>query len=482
MARRARRRKVLVIVLVVLVALIAVGGVSAYTFLTRDDPVVYGDIVEQYKYGSIGTEELQGIPYELWVVLPDVFADLLPPGPGQGYERFGFLYEPGHDRPIGTTYREKPIGLLGLNCALCHVGTYRASPTSPRQKVLGMPSNNMRLWDYIQFLRKVRRDERFNADTLLAAIDRRFPGRLSFLERRFWRYAVIPQTKDGLREADQDFTWLDSRPPYGPGRVDTFNPLKQRADFDMEADHTVGTVDFPSIWKQRTRVGMYLHWDGNNNSLRERNLSAARAVGGTDDSMDIHQLNRIANWLLDLSPRPFPRDRIDRQLARRGQPLYGQQCASCHDLGGARIGQVTPIGEIGTDRERLDSFTPALVTELNTNVGKGKPWRFRHFRKTNGYANLLLEGIWLRAPYLHNGSVPTLRALLFPVERPKVFYIGYDVYDWKDVGFVSSGSAARREGWRYDTSVRGNGNEGHLYGTDLPPAQRLAIIEYLKTR
>lgn len=482
MARRARRRRVLVIVLIVLVALIAAGGVGAYTFLTRDEPVVYGNIVEQYKYGSIGTEELQGIPYEIWVVLPEVFGDLLPPGPGKGYERFGFLYEPGRDRPIGTTYRKKPIGLLGLNCALCHVGTYRDSPTSPRQKVLGMPSNNLRLWDYIQFLRKVRRDERFDADTLLAAIERRFPGRLSFVEKRFWRHFVIPETQKGLRKADREFDWLDSRPAYGPGRVDTFNPLKQRAGFDMEADDTVGTVDFPSIWEQRTRVGMYLHWDGNNNSLRERNLSAARAVGGTDDSMDINQLNRIADWLLDLPPPAFPRSRIDPPLARRGQALYEQQCASCHDIGGARMGQVTPIEEIGTDRERLDSFTPELVTELNTNVGKGKPWRFRHFRKTNGYANLFLEGIWLRAPYLHNGSVPTLRALLFPAERPEVFYIGYDVYDWNDVGFVSSGPAARREGWRYDTSVRGNGNEGHLYGTQLPSAQRLAIIEYLKTR
>ena len=71
--------------------------------------------------------------------------------------------------------------------------------------------------------------------------------------------------------------------------------------------------------------------------------------------------------------------------------------------------------------------------------------------------------------------------MLFPAERPDAFHIGYDVYDWKDVGFVSSGSAARREGWPYDTSVRGNGNEGHLYGTQLPSAQRLAIIEYLKT-
>ena len=481
MARRTRRRKVLVVLLVVLIALLAAGGVSAYSFLSRDEPVVYEDIVEHYKYGSLGTEELQGVPYELWAVLPDVFPDLLPAGTGEGYERFGFLYEPGHETPIGTTFREKPIGLLGLNCAVCHTGTYRESPTAPAKTVLGMPANRFRIQDYIQYFRKILRDERFDADTLLPAIERRFPDRLSVFERLFWRHAVIPEVKKGFEKLDRDFRWLDSRPAYGPGRVDTFNPLKQRAGFDMEADDTVGTVDFPSIWEQRTRIGMYLHWDGNNSSLQERNLSAARAVGGTDDSLDIDQLDRVAKWLLDLPPPAFPRDRIDRSLASRGETVYDQQCASCHDVDGERIGDVTPLEEIGTDRARVDSFTPELVEELNT-IGEGKPWRFRNFRKTNGYANLLLEGLWLRAPYLHNGSVPTLRALLFPAERPAVFYIGYDVYDWQDVGFVTTGAAARREGWRFDTRVRGNGNQGHLYGTKLPAADRLAIIEYLKTR
>jgi len=328
MRRRSRRRKVLVVSLVVLLALLAAGGVSAYSFLTQNKPVVYANIVEQYKYGSLGTEQLSGIPYEIWAVLPDVFPDLLPPGQGKAYKRFGFLFEPGHTRPIGTTFREKPVGLVGLNCAVCHTGTYRATATSPRQIVLGMPANRFRFDSYLNFLREVGRDKRFNADTLLAAINRRFPGRLSFLDRTFWRYAVIPETKKGLQRVDRNFRWLDGRPPYGPGRVDTFNPLKQRADFDMNADHTVGTVDFPSIWDQRQHRGMHLHWDGNNNSLLERNLSAARAVGGTDDSLDIHQLDRVANWLLDLRPPAFPRARIDTSLASLGKAIYDQQCAA----------------------------------------------------------------------------------------------------------------------------------------------------------
>lgn len=471
----------LVVALVVLIALLAAGGVSAYSFMTRNDPTNYANIVEQYEYGSVGTEELQGIPYEIWAVLPQVFPDLLPQGKGTGYERFGFIYEPGHETPIGTTYRKKPVGLVGLNCAVCHTGTYRKTPSSPRQVVLGMPANRMRIWSYIEFLRKISRDERFNADTLLPAIEKRFPGRLSFFERAFYRYVVIPKTKDGLDKVDRDFSWLDSRPPYGPGRVDTFNPVKVRVGLDMKADHTIGTVDFPSIWDQRPRIGMSLHWDGNNKSLQERNLSAARAVGATDDSLDIHQMTRVANWLLDLPPPKFPPDRIDPALAARGETIYDQQCASCHDVGGPLVGEVTPIDEIGTDRARLDNFTPALVAKLNM-VGKGKPWRFHSFRKTHGYANQLLDGIWLRAPYLHNGSVPSLHALLFPAARPTVFYTGFDVYDWRNVGFVSSGPAARTEGFRFDTRVRGNGNQGHLYGTQLSAADKLALIEYLKTK
>src|SRR5437867_466487 len=271
---RTRRRRVLVFVLVVLAALLAAGGVFAYSFLTKNEPVNYASITDEYKYGSLGTEEKQGIPYEIWGVLPDVFSNLLPPGTGSGYRRFGFIYEHGHVQPIGTTYRDKPIGLVGLNCASCHTGSYRASPTGPRHIVLGMPANRFRIEEYIDFLRRVVRDKRFNADTLLRAIDHRFPGRLSFAERLFYRYVVIPKTRDGLKKLDRDFSWSDSRPPFGPGRVDTFNPLKVLAHFDMSTNHTIGTVDFPSIWDQGIRRGMSLHWDGNNTSLLERNISA----------------------------------------------------------------------------------------------------------------------------------------------------------------------------------------------------------------
>ena len=107
---------------------------------------------------------------------------------------------------------------------------------------------------------------------------------------------------------------------------------------------------------------------------------------------------------------------------------------------------------------------------------------FRHFRSTGGYVNVPLDAIWIRAPYLHNGSVSSLRDLLEqPERRTAVFYRGYDVFDPERVGFVSTGPEAERAGTLYDTQIPGNANQGHIWGTSLAPSDKRALLEYLKT-
>jgi hypothetical protein len=225
---------------------------------------------------------------------------------------------------------------------------------------------------------------------------------------------------------------------------------------------------------------MQLHWDGNNDKVEERNISAAIGAGASEGSLDEPSMARIADWIRDLPPPRYPRERIDVAQARQGAAVFSDKCSACHSFGGTRVGRVTAIDEIGTDRERLDSFTAELSEKMNT-LGRGRPWRFRNFRKTNGYANQPLDGIWLRAPYLHNGSVPDLASLLTPPdERPKVFYRGYEVYDWQRVGFISQGPEATRVGFRYDTQLPGNGNGGHVYGTGLSERDKQALIEHMK--
>jgi hypothetical protein len=96
-----------------------------------------------------------------------------------------------------------------------------------------------------------------------------------------------------------------------------------------------------------------------------------------------------------------------------------------------------------------------------------------------------LDGLWARAPYLHNGSVPTLRDLLnAPEMRPQTFYRGDDEYDSIQVGFRSdrSLSADGRPLFLFDTTLPGNGNGGHTYGTDLDERAKVALLEYLKSQ
>jgi hypothetical protein len=97
------------------------------------------------------------------------------------------------------------------------------------------------------------------------------------------------------------------------------------------------------------------------------------------------------------------------------------------------------------------------------------------------YAARPLYGIWAAAPYLHNGSVPTLYHLLLPPDqRPKTFALGARDYDPVKLGFVVS-TACSQQDCLVDTSETGDGNGGHLWGTDLSESNRMALLEYLKT-
>lgn len=476
-----RRKQLAIGITAAVLVLGIVGALWARSLLHRNRAVIhYDDIVEHFKYGSIGTEARLGVPAPLFDLFPVMFADLLPKDrPGTGYEKLGFLYEPGHKRPIGTTLREMPIELVGLNCAACHTGTMRDAPGGPRRFLFGASAINFDIEGYFQFLLAIAQDPRFSTDQLLDGIQHQDPG-FGVINSLVYRYFVLPQVEKTFKTFVGQYAWLATRPPFGPGRVDTFNPYKVYHHLDMSHDDSIGSADFPTIYNQKPRVGMHLHWDGNNDVVEERNISAAIGAGAEPASLDIPEMMRIRDWIMQLPAPAFPKERIDAARAGRGEAAWRAQCADCHAFDGKRVGQVTPVGEVGTDPERERSFTAELADKQNT-LGTGYPWRLSHFRKTGGYANAPLDGVWLRSPYLHNGSVPTLRALLFPDERPAQFYRAYDVFDYDHVGYVSSGREAEHLGWKYDTTVRGNSNRGHLYGTELSPEDKLDLLEYLKT-
>ncbi len=106
-----------------------------------------------------------------------------------------------------------------------------------------------------------------------------------------------------------------------------------------------------------------------------------------------------------------------------------------------------------------------------------------------GYKARPLTGIWATAPYLHNGSVPTLYDLLLPPdERPKSFDLGTREYDPADVGYVYKTNPRGENTFsfhavdEFGSDIDGNWNTGHDYGNGtLTDADRRALVEFLKT-
>ncbi|HVX58069.1 MAG TPA: hypothetical protein VHA37_10210, partial [Candidatus Saccharimonadales bacterium] len=377
--------------------------------------------------------------------------------------------------------------------------------------IYGAPANNLRLFDLIKFFIKVGNDPRFTADNLIDAIDSpAVGGHLNFVERLIYRYVVFPRVQTALQHLAQQVSFINRQADWGPGRVDTFNPYKAiQFNFPMDAEHITseelnGSSDFPAIWEQAPRDGMHLHWDGNNTSVDERNLSAALGAGVTPVTVDIDAILRIRNWIWTLRAPSFPVPAaIDAGKVARGRQLFSEYCANCHGMKNQagqydystnhypQLGQVEPLDKIGTDPDRWASYTQDFSAAQNM-LYAGYPWRFSHFRKTGGYANQPLDGIWARSPYLHNGSVPTLRDLLEPSTcqggnpcRPAKWYRGSDILDTAKVGYQSDGYGYDlKDLFLYDTTVPGNSNRGHegkAYGTELPAADKDAIVEYMKT-
>jgi hypothetical protein len=91
-----------------------------------------------------------------------------------------------------------------------------------------------------------------------------------------------------------------------------------------------------------------------------------------------------------------------------------------------------------------------------------------------------LNGIWATAPFLHNGSVPTLDALFRKqADRPKTFSVGVRAFDTKKVGLAESPSSSSLP--KLNTLEPGNSNAGHEFGVSLKEDERSWLIEYLKS-
>src|SRR4051794_7037614 len=442
------------IVVGVIALLAAVGGLFTYNrFFRAEAPPYFESDEEHFLYGSVGTEPDQGVPYWIWVVLPRIFPEYLP-APG-GYASIGILARDGHEMPIGLSKVTVGFPRVGINCAMCHAASFRANVDDIPTVYPAAASHQTGEQEYLRFLIACASDARFTPGTILGEIARN--TNLSFIDRMLYRFAIIPGTRRAILRLRDNDGWMTSRPDWGRGRIDPFNPVKFGI-LRQPVDDTIGNSDMMPLWNQAHRDGTAYHWDGLSTSLREVVQSSALGDGASrrwverdyakwneTDPRKMSSLRRVLNYIGSVPAPKYPLP-VDSALAATGAPIYKAQCAECHEAGGRRFSEVIPLEEIGTDRHRLDMWTASSANAYLA-YGDNYSWKFSKFRKTNGYTSVPLDGIWLTAPYLHNGSVPTLSDLLLPVEqRPKQFWRGFDLFDAMKVGFVSDSDDAKRIG------------------------------------
>jgi hypothetical protein len=352
------------------------------------------------------------------------------------------------------------------------------------QFYVGAAANTVDIQGYQRFLSRCAADDRFTADHLIPAMAAKV--KLSWLDRMTYRFILIPFVRKRLLEQGEGFAWANRRPAWGPGRIDPFNPVKFGM-LHLADDETIGNSDMLAVWnlnaREQIRASAPLHWDGLNNSVREVVISSALGDGAVAREFNFPAMDRIERFLRALPPPPSPHQ-PDAAAVERGKVVFAANCGECHAPGGTRTLSVIPVAEVGTDINRSHMWTE-LARDTYNNFREGRDWGFKSFRKISGYVAEPLGGLWLNGPYLHNGSVPTLRDLLEPpTQRPTAFVRGLDVVDPRNGGFVAPSCDPRErpaEGFCFDTRLVGNGNDGHVYGTALSASDKSDLLAYLLT-
>jgi mono/diheme cytochrome c family protein len=198
----------------------------------------------------------------------------------------------------------------------------------------------------------------------------------------------------------------------------------------------------------------------------------------------------VLAWIESLDAPHYPWE-IDRSLAENGRIAFEQKCARCHGTYGKNANypeRIVPIDEVQTDPVRLNSLTSEYRRGMRESWF-GNYGREAYVEVPGGYVAPPLNGVWATAPYLHNGSIPTLWHLLHPAERPAVWKRTEDGYDQANIGLEvttfekvpAEVTTAVEKREYFDTHLTGKSSSGHMFPDDLNEDEKRAVLEYLKT-
>jgi len=255
----------------------------------------------------------------------------------------------------------------------------------------------------------------------------------------------------------------------------------------LEVSDEVIPTDVPAWWMLKKKNAMFYNGFGRGDFGRFLMASNLLTVNDTSESREVDaHFNDVLAYINSIQPPAYPNP-VNKKLVKHGGILFVQYCSKCHGSygnSGEYPNLLIPESDIKTDsllyKSNYQSYQ--FVDWFNNSwfAMGDHPAKLEPF---NGYIAPPLDGIWITAPYLHNGSVPDLETLLNSKERPTYWSRDFDhpEYDYDKLGWKYSVKDSAQGTTTYNTTLRGYGNYGHTYGDKLSNRERKAIIEYLKT-
>jgi len=305
-----------------------------------------------------------------------------------------------------------------------------------------------------------------------------------------------PGQSDGSGDLIPRLLLLDTVMTVGPEK--TFQTFAA-TNFPALPVQLATVTDILSTWQMANEHVAQV--DGSVKSPVFRNVAASLAVAGDPSMVNIQNAGITAQFISHLPPPAYP-FAIDADMASRGKALFKDNCAGCHRTFN---GNLYSVQQIGTDPNRsrvlnadalslfVKHFIASVPADYEVTDASGAKIKLhdvspdevivnRTELANQGYVTNALDGAWARAPYLHNGSVPTLYHLLVPSERPAKFVRGSISYDGAKVGY--QWDATKYDALRsadataavFDTSWDSSSNGGHDKNLTIDQAGKILRI------
>ena len=244
-------------------------------------------------------------------------------------------------------------------------------------------------------------------------------------------------------------------------------------------------VSVPPWWRMKKKHAMFYQGQARGDHARFMMLAALLCADGIDDARRTEDYAAdIRAYIASLEPPAYPFT-IDQTAAATGERVFQRHCSHCHGRYGEEESYpnlLVALDVVGTDPElALEAIAYSRFAEWTSRSYFGEDTATVAAR---GYMAPPLDGIWATAPFLHNGSVPTLELVLKSSQRPARWrHIEPRKFDQRAIGWQWQPAEKSLSPDRtvYDTARRGYGNGGHRFGDTLTDLERAALLEYLKT-